>query len=114
MRILHTSDWHLGSRLYDFDRTEELFSQVERVCQIARDNNVDVLLVVGDIFERMLLRDSEKRRNLNRSKRKNLNTRRPYYPQFIPRRGLESGTARVFVSGIAHNPEPSRYSELPR
>jgi len=53
MRILHTSDWHLGSRLYDFDRTDELFSQVERVCRIAKDNAVDVLLVVGDIFERM-------------------------------------------------------------
>jgi hypothetical protein len=67
-----------------------------------------------NVFPSVLLRDSEKRRNLNRSKRKNLNTHRPYYPQFIPRRGLESGTARVFVSGIAHNPEPSPYSGLPR
>lgn len=51
MRLLHTSDWHLGSRLHGHDRTDELFRQVERVCEIAKDKKVDVLLVAGDIFE---------------------------------------------------------------
>jgi len=51
MRILHTSDWHLGSSLHGYNRTDELFRQVERVCEIAKENNVDVLLVAGDIFE---------------------------------------------------------------
>ena len=51
MRILHTSDWHLGSSLHGFSRTDELFRQVERVCEIAKENNVDILLVAGDIFE---------------------------------------------------------------
>lgn len=51
MRILHTSDWHLGSSLHGYNRTNELFRQVERVCEIAKENDVDVLLVAGDIFE---------------------------------------------------------------
>lgn len=51
MRLLHTSDWHLGSSLHGFSRTDELFRQVERICEISEENKVDVLLVAGDIFE---------------------------------------------------------------
>jgi exonuclease SbcD len=51
MRLLHTSDWHLGSRLHGHDRTDELFGQVGRVLEIAERERVDVLLVAGDIFE---------------------------------------------------------------
>ncbi len=52
MKILHTSDWHLGSRLHGHDRTEELFDRVKEVCEIAKKNNVEILLVAGDVFER--------------------------------------------------------------
>jgi DNA repair protein SbcD/Mre11 len=52
MKILHTSDWHLGSRLHGYDRTDELFEQVKQVCDIAKQNQVDVLLVAGDVFEK--------------------------------------------------------------
>src|SRR5262245_39129425 len=52
MRILHTSDWHLGSYLHGFDRADELFGQVEQVCRIIEEQRVNVLLVAGDIFER--------------------------------------------------------------
>jgi exonuclease SbcD len=51
MRLLHTADWHLGNSLFNHDRTDELFNQVERVCQIAEQNHVEVLLVAGDVFE---------------------------------------------------------------
>ncbi|MBD2001414.1 exonuclease subunit SbcD [Leptolyngbya sp. FACHB-541] len=51
MRILHTSDWHLGSRLGSYDRSDELFKQVEYICQIA-SQHADVLLVAGDVFVR--------------------------------------------------------------
>jgi DNA repair protein SbcD/Mre11 len=50
MRILHTSDWHLGLHLGGHDRTEELFVQVERICQMAEENEAEVLLVAGDVF----------------------------------------------------------------
>jgi len=52
MRILHTSDWHLGNRLNVHDRTDELFNQIERICQLTEKHQVDVLLVAGDIFVR--------------------------------------------------------------
>jgi DNA repair protein SbcD/Mre11 len=52
MRILHTSDWHLGSRLGGHDRNDELFAQVEHICQLTKDHDVDVLLVAGDVFVR--------------------------------------------------------------
>lgn len=52
MRILHTSDLHLGSRLYGIDRTDDLFQQVIQVCEIAKRHKVDVLLVAGDVFEK--------------------------------------------------------------
>ncbi len=55
MRILHTADWHLGSRLGGYDRTDELFGQVEIVCRLAEEHAVDVLLVAGDVFERRAL-----------------------------------------------------------
>jgi exonuclease SbcD len=51
MRILHTSDWHLGKKLKGFDREDEQFTQVEHVCQLTEEHAVDVLLVAGDIFD---------------------------------------------------------------
>lgn len=53
MRIIHTADWHLGSFWKTHDRKEQLFGQVDRVCAIVREKNADVLLVAGDVFERL-------------------------------------------------------------
>lgn len=53
MKIIHTSDWHLGSNWNGIDRTDELFEQVDCVFKTVRENQADVLLVAGDIFERI-------------------------------------------------------------
>lgn len=53
MKIIHTSDWHLGGSWNGIDRTDELFRQVDCVLKIAREQKADVLLVAGDIFERV-------------------------------------------------------------
>lgn len=52
MRILHTADWHLGDRLGSrgVDRTADLRAAVERVAAYCRDEQIDVLLVAGDLF----------------------------------------------------------------
>jgi len=50
MKIIHTSDWHLGHRLYNYDRTDEelhFFSQLSKVVEAERP---DALLVSGDVF----------------------------------------------------------------
>ena len=53
MRILHTADWHLGDRLGRQDRTDDLRRAVERVADVCREGNVDVLLVAGDLFSEL-------------------------------------------------------------
>jgi exonuclease SbcD len=62
MRILHTADWHLADRLGRIDRTADLRRAVERVAAYCAQENVDVLLVAGDLFSELAgadaLRDS--------------------------------------------------------
>ena len=46
MKIIHTSDWHLGNRLYNYDRTdeeEELFRQLAGVVAAERRADAHVL-----------------------------------------------------------------------
>jgi DNA repair protein SbcD/Mre11 len=53
MKILHTADWHLGDRLGRIDRTADLRTAVERVAAYCKQENVDVLLVAGDLFSEL-------------------------------------------------------------
>ncbi len=50
MKILHTSDWHLGHTLYNFDRTEEQTSMLEQITDIVEKHKPDVLLLCGDVY----------------------------------------------------------------
>jgi exonuclease SbcD len=50
MRMLHTADWHLGDRLGRIDRTVDLRRGVERIANYCHTEQVDVLIVAGDIF----------------------------------------------------------------
>lgn len=51
MKILHTSDWHLGHQLYDYDRLEEHSSMIDQIIEIIRDEKPDAFLISGDIFD---------------------------------------------------------------
>lgn len=51
MKILHTSDWHLGKRLEDFSRLEEQQAVLHEICQIADKIKADAILVSGDLFD---------------------------------------------------------------
>jgi exonuclease SbcD len=51
MKLLHTSDWHLGKRLEDFSRMEEQQAVMNEICEIADRENVDAVLVAGDLFD---------------------------------------------------------------
>lgn len=51
MKILHTSDWHLGKRLEDFSRMEEQQAVMAEICEIADRENVEAVLVAGDLFD---------------------------------------------------------------
>lgn len=51
MKILHTSDWHLGKRLDYFSRLEEQRAVLMEICQIADAEDVDAVIVAGDLFD---------------------------------------------------------------
>jgi DNA repair protein SbcD/Mre11 len=52
MRILHTADWHIGRRLGRHDRTEEMREALDEVARIADEEQADLVLVAGDVFDR--------------------------------------------------------------
>lgn len=51
MRILHTSDWHLGRTLEGRCRQQEQEAFIDEVCLLADDQKVDCLLLAGDVFD---------------------------------------------------------------
>lgn len=51
MRFLHTSDWHVGRAIRGRSRTEEFAAALEEVVAIAVDENVDAVLLAGDVYE---------------------------------------------------------------
>lgn len=50
MKILHTSDWHLGHALYNYDRTEEQQAMLRQMVDIVREQKPDVFLLCGDVY----------------------------------------------------------------
>jgi exonuclease SbcD len=51
MKLLHTGDWHVGRTLHRRQRLDECADVLDEVTAIARNEDVDVVLVCGDIFE---------------------------------------------------------------
>lgn len=51
MKILHTSDWHVGKVLKGRDRYDEHLAVLRSIVQAARDEDADLVLVAGDLFE---------------------------------------------------------------
>lgn len=52
MRLLHTSDWHLGRSLHRADLREAQAAFLDHVVETVRAEKVDVVLVAGDVFDR--------------------------------------------------------------
>ncbi|MGB3110116.1 MAG: exonuclease SbcCD subunit D C-terminal domain-containing protein [Psychrobacter alimentarius] len=53
LKILHTSDWHLGRRLYGRLRYDEFESFLQWLEDTISAQQVDILIVAGDIFDTM-------------------------------------------------------------
>jgi DNA repair protein SbcD/Mre11 len=51
MRILHTSDWHLGQKLVNQSREAEQQMALEWLLSVIEAEQPDVLLVAGDVFD---------------------------------------------------------------
>ncbi len=51
MKVLHTSDWHLGQRFHNNDREAEHRLALQWLLETIRREGVDLLVVAGDIFD---------------------------------------------------------------
>ncbi|HAO21854.1 MAG TPA: exonuclease sbcCD subunit D [Desulfobacteraceae bacterium] len=51
MKILHTSDWHLGKRLGRFSRIDEQKEVLNEIIEIADNYQADAVIVSGDLFD---------------------------------------------------------------
>lgn len=51
MRILHTSDWHLGQEFHGFPREHEYQAFLSWLENALEEHKVDALLVAGDIYD---------------------------------------------------------------
>ncbi len=51
MKLLHTSDWHLGRALYGRKRYEEYEAFLNWLAALIENEDIDVLLVAGDVFD---------------------------------------------------------------
>lgn len=51
MRILHTSDWHLGKTLEGFSRLSEQEKFIEELIEIVEREKVDMILLAGDVYD---------------------------------------------------------------
>ena len=51
MRVLHTSDWHIGRTLYGRKRYEEFEAFLTWLAEIIQQNQINALLAAGDVFD---------------------------------------------------------------
>ena len=52
MRLLHTSDWHLGRSLHGVDLLEHQAQYLDHLVELAGEHKVGAVLVSGDVFDR--------------------------------------------------------------
>src|SRR3954469_5342030 len=54
MRILHTSDWHLGRSFHREDMLTHQAAYVDHLLEVVERERVDLVVVAGDIYDRAL------------------------------------------------------------
>ena len=50
MKFLHTADWHLGDKTNCRDRLTEQKRTLDEIAFIATHENVDCIIIAGDVF----------------------------------------------------------------
>ncbi|NEE04586.1 exonuclease SbcCD subunit D [Phytoactinopolyspora halotolerans] len=54
MRLLHTSDWHLGRTLHGLDLLEHQAAVLDHIVEVTAREKVDAVLIAGDVFDRAI------------------------------------------------------------
>jgi len=52
MRVLHTSDWHLGRTLHGVDLLDHQAAYLDHLVELTRSEGVGAVLVAGDVYDR--------------------------------------------------------------
>lgn len=51
MRFIHTADWHLGNKMYDVDRVEEISTFLNWLIEYLDNEKIETLIIAGDVFD---------------------------------------------------------------
>ncbi|MGB4438147.1 MAG: exonuclease SbcCD subunit D [Sedimentibacter sp.] len=51
MKIIHTSDWHLGISLHSASLAEEQKYFIDYLINVVREQNIDAVIIAGDVFD---------------------------------------------------------------
>ena len=54
MRMLHTSDWHLGRSLHRADLRPAQAAYLDHLVEVVRSEKIDAVLVAGDVYDRAI------------------------------------------------------------
>ena len=54
MRILHTSDWHIGRQFYNVSLLEDQRHVLNQIVEAAKAEAVDVVVIAGDVYDRAI------------------------------------------------------------
>ncbi|MBH0775980.1 exonuclease SbcCD subunit D [Nocardia bovistercoris] len=54
MRMLHTSDWHIGRTFHGVDLLADQDSALRAIAELVRAESVDVVVIPGDIYDRSI------------------------------------------------------------
>ena len=87
MKIIHTSDWHLGARLHEEDRSAEHGVFLDWLLEQLKEERPDALLVAGDVFDTSAPSASAMKA----------------YHSFIMRAYSEAGCRNIVVTGGNHD-----------
>lgn len=52
MRILHTSDWHIGRQFHNLNLLEDQEDCIDQLISVIKKESIDLLLIAGDIYDR--------------------------------------------------------------
>ena len=54
MKIIHTSDWHIGKIVNEFSMIEDQKHILNELIKLIDEENADVLMIAGDIYDRSI------------------------------------------------------------
>ena len=54
MKLLHTSDWHIGKSDGEQNPYEDQKFFINTICDIAEEKDIDAVIIAGDIYDRQV------------------------------------------------------------